>query len=118
MNSFESKTRKQSKANKACQHYCWTSQSTEDQSVFPGNVDPVVAQQSVNNPDKFSGSQYECSFTFGFRCLIVFTGIETLQFGVVLPNLACRFYKITTQVTVSGMDHMGLFGFEIAGLMA
>ena len=79
MNSFESDTGNPDKANTAGTGARQNRHELrEEASTLPGDIDAVVTQQSVDNADKFSGSEDECAFAFGLWGFLILSGVEPI----------------------------------------
>ena len=81
------------------------------------DIQAVILQQPKDQPNQFSGSQRECAFMLVLVDLMVLEVIVAPELGVASSHRVGGFQQIVAEVAVAGLNHLGVFGLKITGLV-
>ncbi len=74
----------------------------------------AFVQQTKEQTYKFTGSQRKCSFMLMRSGFSIFLVIECPVLRTVPYNTSGSLYDVITQISVVGLAHVFVFGYEVA----
>ncbi len=86
-------------------------------STLRRDIQAVVLQQSKDQPNQFSGSESECAFVLVLVNLMVLEIIVSPELGVASSHRVGGFQQVVAEMSVSRLDHPGVFCLEFTGLI-
>ena len=94
-----------------------SSEVVQSRDKSPGDIKPVIFQQSKDQANQLSGSKSKCAFVLIFVDLFIFEVIEAPVLRVATHKRISGLTQVIFQETVAGVDKAGILPFKLAGLM-